>query len=168
MISSRRNKMEGQDNINQKNITDKWLDNVFEILMRLEGYERLAKEGCSSLIEYVQNPQIQIDMAQIQKKNYDFFITEFEVLLNNIRHLIDAKTYLKMQIKLNHLFQFENNVGGFLELKVDMMQHKEWYVLSPEFYDALRDMSLLRGIAVSSLWKMLSPNAKENFEGLPR
>jgi len=159
-----------EDNINQKNITDKWLDNIYEILMRLEGYERLAKEGCNSIIEYLQsiaqNPNI--DLATIQKKNYDMFITEFEVLLNNIQHLVDKTIFLKMQIKLYRLIKTEKEVGGFLEKRFDMLQHTEWSVLKPEFYSALRQISELRGIAVSSLWKMLSPNAKENLEGLPR
>jgi len=159
-----------EDNINQKNITDKWLDNIYEILMRLEGYERLAKEGCNSLMEYLQsiaqNPNI--DLATIQKKNYDMFITEFEILLNNIKHLVDKTIFLKMQIKLYRLIKTEKEVGGFLEKRFDMLQHSEWSVLKPEFYSALRQISELRGIAVSSLWKMLSPNAKENLEGLPR
>jgi len=159
-----------EDNINQKNITDKWLDNVYEILMRLEGYERLAKEGCNSLMEYLQsiaqNPNI--DLATLQKKNYDMFITEFEVLLNNIKHLVDNKTFLKMRIKLSSLITYEDEVDGFLDMRVDMLQHREWYVLKPEFYNAQRQMSELRGLAVNSLWKLLSPNAKENFEGLPQ
>lgn len=160
--------MENESNINQKNITDKWLDNIFEILMRLEGFERLAKEGCVSVLDYVQNPSIQIDMAQIQKKNYDLFIAEFIVLLNNARHLIDAKDCLKMQLKLNALSDFENEIGGLLETRSNMLQNREWFVLKPEFDYAVSEISSLRGLAVTSLWKVLSPNAKENLEGLPK
>ncbi|MCX6748216.1 MAG: hypothetical protein NT076_01280 [Candidatus Pacearchaeota archaeon] len=164
--------MEDSDNVNQKNITDKWLDNVYQSLMKLEDYERLAKEGCSSIVEYVQsisqNKNFQMDMAQLQKKNYDFFITEFEVLLNNIRHLIDKQTYLRMQIKLFSLVSYEQEVDGFLQIKVNQMEHTEWFILKPEFYNNLNQISELRGLAVNSLWKLLSPNAKENLEGLPQ
>lgn len=163
-------KMEAEDNINQKNINDKWLDNIYEILIRLEGYERLANEGCNSLMEYLQsiaqNPNI--DFATLQKKNYDMFITEFEILLNNVRHLVDSKTFLKMRIKLNSLIASEDEAGGFLDMRVDMIQHTEWYVLKPEFYNAQRQISELRGLAVNSLWKLLSPSAKENLEGMPQ
>lgn len=162
--------METESNINQKNITEKWLDNIYEILIRLEGYERLSRDGGNSLMEYIQsiaeNPNI--DLATLQKKNYDFFITEYEVLLNNIRHLIDKATYLKMKMKLNALNNYEDEIDGFLEFKVDMVRKMEWYVLKPEFYNALRQISELRGLAVSSLWKMLSPSAKENIEGMPQ
>lgn len=149
-----------------KNITDKWLDNIFETLMRLEGYERLAKEGCNSILEYVQVQNL--DLATIQHKNYEMFISEFEIILNNTRHLIDKKTYLQITLKLNALKNFEQEVGGFLDVKFNQMQHTEHCVLKQEFYFAENEISKLRGILVSSLWKYLSPNSKESFEGLPR
>lgn len=160
--------MEEQDNINQKNITDKWLDNIYEILMRLEGYERLAKEGCISILDYVQNPAIELDMAQIQNKNYNLFITEFEVLLNNVKHLIDAPMYLKMMIKFNSLLKFENELGGYLKRMYNDVEHRQWYEIKPEFYYAQRQITALRGMAVESLWKLLTPNARESFKGMPK
>lgn len=157
---------------NQRNINEKWLDNIYEILMKLETYERLAKEGCSTIIEYIQssmqNANFNLDMAQLQKKNLDFFITEFEVLLNNVKHMVDKNKFLKMQLKLARLISYEEEVDGFLEVRIDMIQHSETYILKPEFSYAQKLISELRGMAVSSLWSILSPKAKESLDRTPQ
>ena len=37
------------NNISEKNINERWLDNLYEGLMRLQHHERLMLEGCASL-----------------------------------------------------------------------------------------------------------------------
>ena len=150
----------------QKNITDKWLDNIFESLMRLESYERLMKEGCEGILEYVQNPNI--NLADIQYKNYTLFITEAEILIEDTKHLIDKKRFLDITLLLNWIKNYEEEVDGFLERKYDMLQHQEWNEIKPEFRIIFSRVSKLRGMFVSSLWKLLSPSAKENMGGLPQ
>jgi len=150
----------------QKNITDKWLDNIFECLMRMETYERLIKEGCESIMDYVQNPNLSI--GDIQYKNYSLFITEAEILIEDTKHLIDKKRFLDISLLLNWIKNYENDIGGFLEHKHDMLKHEEWNEVKPEFRMVFSRISRLRGMFVSSLWKLLSPSAKENMGGLPQ
>lgn len=150
----------------QKNITDKWLDNIFESLMRLEGYERLMKEGCESILEYIQGSNLSI--GDIQYKNYSLFITEAEILIEDTKHLIDKKRFLDISLLLTWIKKYEDEVDGFLEHKYDMVQHEEWNEVKPEFRFVFSKISRLRGMFVSSLWKLLSPSAKENMGGLPQ
>lgn len=150
----------------QKNITDKWLDNIFECLMRLEQYERLMKEGCESIMDYVQNQNLSI--GDIQYKNYSFFVTEAEILMEDTKHLIDKKKFLEISLLLTWIKRYEEDIGGFLEHKHDMLNHEEWNEVKPEFRIVFSRVSRLRGMFVSSLWKLLSPSAKENMGGLPQ
>jgi len=150
----------------QKNITDKWLDNIFECLMRLEHYERLLKEGCESIIEYVQNPNL--CLADVQYKNYNLFIAEVEILMEDTRHLIDKEKFLNISLLLNYIKKYEDDVGGFIETKYDMVEHTQNNQMKFEFSNILPKISKLRGLFVSSLWKLLSPSAKENMGGLPQ
>lgn len=143
----------------QKTITDRWLDNLYESLMRLEQYEKLAREGCESLMEYVQNPNL--DLALIQNKNYGLFITELEITLNNCRHLIDKDKRLKITLEIKSILKKELEVKGFLSEKRDLVMHTTRNVLKPSFYIVLRKISALRRDLVSSLWFILSPKAKD-------
>lgn len=150
----------------QKNITDKWLDNIFECLMRLEQYERLMKEGCESILEYVQNPNI--NLADIQYKNYNLFITEAEILFEDTKHLIAKDKFLNISILLNWIKNYDCDKGGLLKRVDDHIAHEHWNELKPEFSNVIPQVSRLRGLFVSSLWKLLSPSAKENMGGLPQ
>lgn len=149
----------------EKNITDKWLDNIFESLMRLEGYERMLKEGCESVLEYVQNPNL--NLADIQYKNFSLFMTEVEIILEDTKHLIDKTKYLNIALLFEMIKKSENDVEGFLFTQYDMVAHNQWSALKPEFEIAKKRISKLRGMLVSSLWKLLSPSAKENMGGFP-
>ena len=150
----------------QKNITDKWLDNIFECLMRLEQYERLLKEGCESILDYVQNPNL--NLADIQYKNYNLFITEAEILLEDTKHLIAKDKFLSISLLLKWIKNYEVDKDGLIKRVNDFVQHEYWNELKPEFSLVLPKISKLRGLFVSSLWKLLSPSAKENMGGLPQ
>lgn len=145
----------------QKTITDKWLDNLYESLMRLEQYEKLAREGCESLMEYVQNPNL--DLALIQNKNLGLFITEFEITLNNGKKVIDKKEYLNMTLGIRRILKKELEVKGFLTEERDLVMHTTKNVLKPSFYIVLREISALRRDLVGSLWFILSPKAKDTI-----
>lgn len=149
----------------QKNITDKWLDNIFESLMRLQGYERMLKEGCGSVLEYVQNPEI--NLADIQYKNYTLFMTEVEIILGDTRHLIDKQKFLNLSILFKVIKEIENEAEGFIYTQYDMVNHTEWRELKPDFELVKPKVSQIRSMLVSALWKLLSPSARENMGGLP-
>jgi len=76
------------DSINQK-----WLENIYSQLESMQEMERLAREGCNSLMEYLQVPpsMIGIMLPEIQYKNLRFFTLELSMLLNNLRPILKDK-----------------------------------------------------------------------------
>jgi hypothetical protein len=149
--------------VTQKTITDRWLDNLFESLMRLEQYERLAREGCVSLLEYVQNPNI--DLALIQNKNYGLFMTEFNITLRSGKRLIEKNTYLDLLLEYKTILKIELNTKGFLSEEIDEISHTRKNTLKPSFYKIQNKLSSLRARLVDSLWFVLSPKAKDTLPG---
>lgn len=79
------------------NISDLWLRNIFENVKNLENMERLAREGCSSILEFAQmSRQDQIFMiSEIQYKNLKMMTSEIILLLSDISSIIDNKKYKK-------------------------------------------------------------------------
>jgi len=150
----------------EKTINDKWLENIFESLMRLEGFERLMRNGCQNLLEYIQNGNI--NLADVQYKNYQLFITETEILIQDTRHLIDKNKFLQISLLLGLIKNYEREVEGFLKTNYNDLTHSQTNELKLEFLNIFSKVSKLRGLFVSSLWKLLSPSAKENIGGLPQ
>ncbi len=65
-----------------RNISDKWMNSIYDSLQRLEEYERMAREGFKGLMEYVQsigtlNKNIEIIMFQ----NLKFLVSEMKILI---------------------------------------------------------------------------------------
>lgn len=80
------------------NINEKWLGNIYENIKKLEEYERLVREGCSSVLEFAQIPTkarpVMIGLTQF--KTLRFFITEFKLLLADLTPILepeDAKAF---------------------------------------------------------------------------
>lgn len=143
-----------------RNFADKWLNNIFEVLMRIEDYERLAKNGCITILDYVQNPDL--DLAVIQERNYQLFMTEVEIILNDIKHFVNKKEMLKLIIKFNLIKSIEKDVNGFLDVRVNYIAHTSENVLKPEYYNIHSLISELRGLLVTCLLEFINP--KINFQ----
>ncbi len=150
----------------EKTINDKWLDNIYDILLRLENSDKLASEGCISLIEFVQSPQQFLPL--IQYKNYSMFLTDFEILINNTQKIIGATEYKKFVKNIKNLREAESNVGGFLVVNSKNINKIKKYKLKPLFQDAIKIISSMRRDIVSCLWKVLSPSGKDAGDPLPQ
>lgn len=79
------------------NINSLWLQNVYENLKNLEMLERIAKEGCNSVMEYLGIPMDQriTLLADTQYKNLRFIVTEMSLLLTDLTPVMD-QTKLKI------------------------------------------------------------------------
>jgi len=80
------------------NFNEKWLGNIYENIKKLEEYERLVREGCSSVLEFAQIPlkSRSIVIGLTQFKTLRFFITEFKLLLADLTPILqeeDAKDF---------------------------------------------------------------------------
>jgi len=151
-----------EETTSQRTITEKWLDNLFDSLMRLEVYERLAKDGCSNLLEYLSINDKEI--SQIQYKNYSLFLTEAEVVINSCRNLIKEENCKKILFEIEMLKLYEQKIDSFLEKKINQKDNISWFELRPEFVIAVKRLSKIRKMLVENLWEFLSPIPVQNQE----
>ena len=158
-MSEEKNNQEEKDT---RNFADKWMDHIFEVLMRIEDYERLAKNGCSTLMEYIQNPDL--DIATIQEKNYQLFMTEVSILMGDVRNFIDKNDYLVLFLRFKEIKDVEHSSHGFLDVKQDFVANTSYVDLKKEFYPILDLLSELRNILVKSLLIFLNPEIKSKTE----
>lgn len=75
------------------NINAKWLENIYENIKHLEDHERLAREGCRTVLEFVQIPANtrEIVLGETQFKNIKLFVNEFSLLLSDLSPVIEEK-----------------------------------------------------------------------------
>ncbi len=158
--------MDMQQNSSEKNISDKWLDNIFNILTRLEEAEKLSREGCIGILEYIQIPEKTLPL--IQYKNYTLFLTDFRLLINNCEQIIGNDNYKVFAKNLEGLRELESKCQCFLGVKKNHINKTETYYLKPMFHNATEVIGQMRRNLVSNLWKILSPSASDSFGGLPK
>jgi len=145
-----------------RNFSDKWMDHLFEVMMRIEDYERLARNGCSTLIDYVQNQNL--DLAIIQEKNYQLFMTECSILMGDVKNFIDKKDYLELFLRFKEIKDKENSINGFLEMRQDHIANTSESYLKREFYQIIDLLSDFRNALVRSLLIFLNPEIKTKKE----
>lgn len=91
------------------NINTKWIDNIYENLKNLETFERLSREGCQSILEYLQIPyeDRKIIIADIQFKNLKLMLNELRLLITDASLVIgeeQTEKYKNILIKLDEAF----------------------------------------------------------------
>lgn len=76
------------------NIHLKWLDNIYNQIKVLQDFERIAREGCRDLIEYLEIPinMRSIIMPEVQYKNLRFMVLELDILISNLSPVLKEKT----------------------------------------------------------------------------
>jgi hypothetical protein len=82
------------NNVDTSNINFKWLDNIYGQLKNIQDMENLAKDGCSSLAEYLQIPMEmqRVVIPDAQYKNLRFIVLEMNSLIINLSPVLKDKT----------------------------------------------------------------------------
>lgn len=85
------------------NINEKWLNNVYENIKKMEEHERLSREGCESLFDFLRMSyeHRKVIIGSTQFKNLSFFITEFGLLLTDLSPVIKKDTLKKFKNTLD-------------------------------------------------------------------
>lgn len=133
-----------------KDISNQWINLVFKSLENLERYEKLMREGCKDLLDYVQLTKIQLLDAQI--KNVSFMISEISILLENVKPILEKKDYIQMSVSLKNI---RKEYPDSYEIIIDEMFKTKIPMFKPNFYKLQESLSRLRSQIVSSLSKIL-------------
>lgn len=100
--------MVGQEEFESTNINIRWLENIYEQLRTIQSMERLAREGCNSIMEYLQIPlqSRQVILSDVEYKNLRFMALEMDILISNLAPILKTKTEeynKKIDFLLNNL-----------------------------------------------------------------
>ena len=80
-----------EENFETTNIHLDWLNNIYSQLKMIQDFERIAREGCRNLMEYLQIPieYQRVVMPEAQYKNIRFFAMELDILISNLSSSFD-------------------------------------------------------------------------------
>lgn len=154
----------------ESNINSLWLINIYENLKNLENYERLAYEGCSSLMDYLQIPPSMRtkELSDTRFKNLRFICTEINLLLTDLTPIVEEDT-------LKHVRGIVDTIHKALIHK-DMFINEEYsevrkMLVSSEptelFYDTLKTLTNMRIILIKEIKPLLFIKEEKKDKGKP-
>lgn len=136
-----------ENSIQSSNINSQWLQNIFENLKKIEEFERLAREGCTSILDYLQYPQDirRVIIADIQYKNLKLIINEMKLVIPDLSPVIAQDKVKELRNKLSDLSKFTNDrrlfvVENYSEVKKVVTDS----YMTKNFELVLEGLSLLR------------------------
>lgn len=103
------------------NINAKWIDNIYENVKKIEEFERLAREGCTSVLEYVQYPIANRDLflAEIQYKNLKLLLNELFLVIPDIVPVIGETKSDEFMVTLNRIAKVIEHKENMIEISRD-------------------------------------------------
>lgn len=128
------------------NINEKWLQNIYENIQKLEENERIIREGCSSVLDFVQIPlnNREIIIGLTQYKTLKFFLTEFNLLLADLTPILkddEAKDFEKVLKEMNNIINLEKL---FLDNRYDIKNNLTSCKPTQFFYSTLDILHTLK------------------------
>lgn len=152
--------MEGE--YESTNIHLKWLENIYGQLRMLQDFERIAREGCKDLMEYLQIP-IQMHllvMPDAQYKNLRFMALELDILIGNLSPVLKDKEK-QYKESLSPVLKNINNRKMFLQEIKNNNQLVRMNLL-PFMYSTIEYLSRLKAELIKDIGHILYlPEVKE-------
>lgn len=150
------------------NINSKWLENIYENLKKIEEFERYAREGCASILEYTSIPfeQRPMQIGDIQYKNFRLLINEFSLVIPDLTPVIEQEEIIKINSRLalikdhidkQHLFivYVKDHNGKIINSKTTEL-----------FKFTLDYMSTVRSMVISSISHLLFLREKKDTKAV--
>jgi hypothetical protein len=128
-----------QDEVKSANINGLWLQNIYENLKKLEENMRLAREGCNSVLEYLQLYNIpRSSLNDIRYKNLRLIITELSLLVTDLLPVIKKSDEYYESIK--QLDQLIDNKNLFIKETSNLDGELKSSIVTP-FFKATLDQA---------------------------
>ena len=147
------------------NINEKWLNNIYDNIQRLENYERLVREGCASLLDYVQIPYSSrpILTGITQFKNLRFMITEFKLLLADLTPIIEDQKAKEFDTTLNLIDKALDSERLFLSSIFDVNRRLIETKPTKFFYETIDTLHKLKVDLFKEIKNILYINKKTEW-----
>lgn len=139
------------------NIHAKWLENLFENIVRLENHERLARTGFNSMQEYITLLTIHPDRANlmlidIQYKNLCAMVGEIMTTLSELTEVMDADELEKLRMKAElinkHIYDRQKFIIDSFSSSRNRVINSQ---LTDTYYKTLEEVSAMRGHILTGL-----------------
>ncbi len=154
------------------NISEKWNENIYENIRNLENMERLAREGCNSILEYSQlasNPNAHIIIKEIQYKNLNMMLSEMQLCLVDIKSIIDTDFYKEIRKITDGINKFINKRELFITENFDTTKGRIISMdLNPMFYNVLEKLCDLRERIIFEISPILFVKKEEKSQQILR
>lgn len=134
-----------EETFGSSNIHLSWLENILEQLKSIQNMERMMREGCQSLIDFVQIPRElrHIIIPEAQYKNLRFITMELDILISNLPPILNKDK------KKDKLEDYKKSIKKILNivydkklfLKQDLINNSKVIIILP-FFDKTVDMIL--------------------------
>lgn len=161
----------------EKNVSDKFLDLIFESLQNLQDFETCMNRGCSNLIDFMRefniNYQDPLIMNYVKVENMMLMIQEFEKLFTNIKSIVKDTEMKSMKDKFKKIKEevdkglySEKEEKTYIAFKETINQKLKTrgMVIYPLFDLISKELLILRGDVVSSLNHILFVQGKPKGE----
>ena len=144
-----------EDNFETTNINLDWLNNICSELKTIQDIERMAREGCRNLMEYLQIPMESqnVMMADTQYKNIRFFALELDILISNLAPVIKDDVN-KYEQQLKSISKNINKRDMFLEERHINNKLVEIYTL-PFFHTTLEYLLSIKSNIIKDIAHIL-------------
>lgn len=146
------------------NINEKWLQNIYENIKKMEEHERLSREGCEDLLDYIRIPsdQRKIIIGSLQYKNLNFLITEFNLLLTDLSPVVDSNKVKSFRDTLETIENALPNITLFIEEKYDLNGRLTETMPTPFFFQTIKALNRLKGDLFREIKGILYINTKND------
>lgn len=146
------------EDIQSSNINSLWLQNIYDNLKKIEEFERYAREGCASIMDYLQIPYQQRNMiiADIQYKNLKLILNEMLLVIPDLSPVIGDEKAGELQEKFNKIRSFIKNRS--LMIQENYSESKKAIINSQtteQFDIALDALALLRQEIINNIKEIL-------------
>lgn len=155
--------MENQE-FDSTNINTLWLNNIYENLKNLEQMERITREGCSSIMDYLQIPQEQRGhvIGDTQYKNLRFIVTEINLLLTDLTPVMNKTKIEEFRQMLNKIEDVIHIRYLFLEEPTYTSNRIKTSTLKPFFWETLGFLMKMRVGIIGEIAHLLFVDKKES------
>ncbi len=147
------------NNESQKDVTDKWLDVIFERVQSLELMEDIMKNGATTIMEFINYPSNQLqNINALMIKNMDFMIDTFGILFKNTQSVVKEELMKEMikHLQIIKTFRYDDSKGGkIFSTHTHPITHKRSVELTSKFYIIASRLSKLRGDLIKNLDHLL-------------
>lgn len=143
--------------ISSVNINTKWLDDIYDNLLKIKKHLRFAKNGADSLDDYIKRLLIEqrFDLIDLQYTNLKLLVTEIAILLDDLAPIINGDSKIDIEL-FDEIKSRIDNRNTFIEDTYDTVNKKIIRSnIKKAFVETVKALEKIRGQIIIELKEIL-------------